>query len=91
MLVANFDANGTVIMTSSNCATINGLVSIMKSGDKTGFVVRLKKPVFSRHGRIFSRQEHVSPADEVGPDNNGMMMIAFITFKSSLVPLLEGL
>ena len=43
----------------------------MNSGDKTGFVARLKKPVFSRHGRIFSRQEHVSPADEVGPDNNG--------------------
>jgi len=71
MLGANFDANSTVIMTSSNCATIKRLVSIMNSGDKTGFVARLKKTVFSHHGRIFSRQEHVSPADEVGPDNNG--------------------
>ena len=51
---ANFDANGTLIMTSSNCATIKRLVSIMNSGDKTGSVARLKKTVFSRHGRIFS-------------------------------------
>ena len=70
MLEANFDANGTLIMTSSNCATIKRLVSIMNSGDKTGFVARLKKPVFSRHGRIFSRREQTSPIDEVGPDNN---------------------
>jgi len=42
----------------------------MNSGDKTGFVVRLKKPVFSRHGRIFSRRDHISPVDEIGPDNN---------------------
>jgi len=32
MFGANFDANGTVIMTSSNCATIKRLVSIMNSG-----------------------------------------------------------
>jgi len=66
---ANFDANSTLIMTSSNCATIKRLVSIMNSGDKTGFVPRLKKPVFSRHGRIFSRPDHISPVDEIGQDN----------------------
>jgi len=71
MLGANFDADGTLIMTSCNCATIKRLVSIMNSGDKTGFVARLKKPVFSRHGRIFSRRDHISPVDEVGPDNIG--------------------
>jgi hypothetical protein len=43
MLGANFDADKTLIMTSSNCATIKELVSIMNSGDKTGFVARLKK------------------------------------------------
>jgi len=42
-LGANFDADGTLIMTSPNCATIKRLVSIMNSGDKTGFVARLKK------------------------------------------------
>jgi len=41
----------------------------MNSGDKTGFVARLKKPVFSRHGHIFSRREHISPVDEIWPDN----------------------
>ena len=51
MLGANFDADGTLITTS---AMIKRLVSIMNSGDKTGFVARLKKPVFSRHGCIFS-------------------------------------
>jgi len=64
-LGANFDTDGTLIMTSCNCATIKRLVSIMNSGHKTGFVARLKKPVFSRHGRIFSRRDH----DEIGPDN----------------------
>jgi len=34
------------------------------------FVARLKKPVFSRHGRIFSRRDHISPVDEIWPDNN---------------------
>jgi len=42
----------------------------MNSGDKTGFVARLKKSVFSRHGRIFSRRDHIYPVDEIGPDNN---------------------
>jgi len=68
-LGANFDVDGTLIMTSSNCANIKRLVSIMNSGDKTGFVARLKKPVFSCHGRIFSRRDHISPVDEIGPDN----------------------
>jgi len=57
-LGANFDADGTLIMTSSNCATIKRLVSIMNSGDKTGFVARPKTKVFSRHGRILSRRDH---------------------------------
>jgi len=70
MLGANFDADGTLIMTSSNCATIKRLVSIMNSGDKTGFVARLKKTDFSCHGRIFSQRDHISPVDEIGPDNN---------------------
>jgi len=68
-LGANFDADGTLIMTSSNYATIKRLVSIMNSGEKTGFVARLNNPVFSRHGRIFSRRDHISPVDEIGPDN----------------------
>jgi len=70
VLGANFDADVTLIMTSSNCATNKTLVSIMNSCDKTGFGARLKKPVFSRHGRIFSRRDHVPPVDEIGPDNN---------------------
>ena len=70
MLGANFDADNTLIMTSSNCATIKELVSIMNSGDKTGFVARLKKSVFSRHGRIFSRRDHISPVDEIRPDKS---------------------
>jgi len=71
MLTAIFDADGTLIMTSSNCATIKRLVSIMNSDDQNGFVARLKKPVFSRHGCISSRRDHNSLADEVGRDNNG--------------------
>ena len=41
----------------------------MNSGDKTGFVARLKKADFSRHGLIISRRDHISPVDEIGPDN----------------------
>ena len=33
-------------------------------------VARLKTPVFKRHGRIFSRRDHLSLVDEIGPDNN---------------------
>jgi len=71
MLGANFDADGTLIMTSSSCATIKRLVSIKNSGNKTGFVARLENPVFSRQGHIFSRRDHISPVDEVLPDING--------------------
>jgi len=42
MLGANFDTDGTLIMTTSNCTMIKRRVSIMNSGDKTGFVARLK-------------------------------------------------
>jgi len=52
-LRANFDADSTLIMTSSNCATIKRLVSIMDSGDKNGFVARLKKSVFIATGAFF--------------------------------------
>jgi len=38
----NSDANGALFMTSSNCATIKRPVSMMNSGDKTGFGARLK-------------------------------------------------
>ena len=41
MLGANFDADSTLIMTSSNRATLKRLVSIMNLGDKTGFVTWL--------------------------------------------------
>ena len=41
----------------------------MNSGDKTGFVARLKKPVCSRYGRIFSRRDHISLVDEIWPDS----------------------
>jgi len=42
MLGANFDADGTLIMTSCKCATNKRIASIMNSGDKTGFVARLE-------------------------------------------------
>jgi len=69
-LGAKFNADGTLIMTSSNCATMKRPVSILNLGDKTGFVARLKRPLFSHHGRIFSGRDHISPMDEIGPDNN---------------------
>jgi len=63
MLGANSDADGTFIMTNSNCATIKRLVSMMNSGDKTRFVLvtRRKKSDFSRHGSHFlSTRPHFS-------------------------------
>ena len=57
-LKANFDADGMLIMTSSNCATIKRLVSIMNSSDKTGFVDRPKKPVFSRPAHFLTTRPH---------------------------------
>jgi len=39
------------------CVTPQELVFIMNSGDKTEFVAKLKKLVFSRHVRIFSRRD----------------------------------
>ena len=71
MLRANFDADGTLIMTSSNCVTMNKLVCIINSGDMTGFVARLQKIVFNSHRRIFSRRDHTSSVNKVGPDNKG--------------------
>jgi len=50
----------------------------MNSGDKTGFVARLKKTVFSSHGLIFSRRDHIFPVDEIGPDNNSREIMLFI-------------
>ena len=43
----------------------------MNLGDKTGFVARPKRPVFSRHGCIFSRRDHTSQVDKVRSDTNG--------------------
>jgi len=56
-------------MTSSNCATIKRLVSITNSGNKTRFVARLNKTVWNRHERIFTQRDHISPVDEIGPEN----------------------
>jgi len=69
MLGPNSNANGTLIMTNLNCATIKK--SFMSSGDKTRFAARPKKTFFSRHGRIFSRQDHTSPVEKVESDDNG--------------------
>jgi len=69
MLGPNSNANGTLIMTNLNCATIKK--SFMSLGDKTRFAARPKKTFFSRHGRIFSRQDHISLVEKVGPDDNG--------------------
>ena len=71
MVGANFDADGTLIMTSSNCATLKRLVSIMNSGDKTGFEARPKNQSSAATG-AFSHDE-TTPlwSTKSGPaDNN---------------------
>ena len=59
--------DGTWTMTGTKCAAIKRLISIMRSGDKTEFINRLKTPdLFNRNGRIFSRRDQIQmPMDEV--------------------------
>jgi len=48
--------DGTLTMSETKCAAIKRLISIMRSGDKTEFINRLKIPDFTnQNGRIFSR------------------------------------
>jgi len=48
--------DGTWTMTATKCAAIKRLISIMRSGDKTEFVNKLKTPdLINRNGCIFSR------------------------------------
>jgi len=50
--------DGTWTMTGTQCAAIKRLISIMRSGDKTVFINRLKTPdLFDRNGRIISRRD----------------------------------
>ena len=57
--------DGTWTMAETKCAAIKRLISIMRSGDKTEFINRLKTPdLINRNGRIFSRQIQM-PMDEV--------------------------
>jgi len=67
MLGANFDADGTLIMTRSNCTTMKRLVSIMNSGDKTKFVARLKAKKTSLQP---PRAHFLIQVDKAEPDNN---------------------
>jgi len=59
--------DGTWTMTGTKCAAIKRLISIMRSGDKTEFINRLKTPnLINRNGRIFSRRDQIQmPMDEV--------------------------
>jgi len=54
-------------MTGTKCAAIKTLISIMRSGDKTEFINRLKTPdLINRNGRIFFRRDQIQmPMDEV--------------------------
>jgi len=54
-------------MTGTKCAAIKKLISIMRSGDKTEFINRLKiLDLTNQHGRIFSRRDQIQmPMDDV--------------------------
>jgi len=54
-------------MTGRKCAAIKRLISIMRSGDKSEFINRLKTPdLINRNGRIFFRRDQIQmPMDEV--------------------------
>jgi len=58
--------DGTCTMTGTKCAAIKRLISIMRSGDKTEFINRLKTPdLTNRNGLIFSRRDQIQmPMDE---------------------------
>ena len=62
--------DGTWTMTGTKCAAIKRLISIMRSGDKTEFINRLKTlDLINRNGRIFSRRDQIQmPMDEVPTD-----------------------
>jgi len=54
-------------MTEAKCAASKRLILIMRSGDKTEFINRLKTPDFTkRNGHIFSQRDQIQmPMDEV--------------------------
>jgi len=52
--------DGTWTMAGTKCAAIKRLISIMRSGDETEFINRLKTPdLIDRNGRIFSRRDQI--------------------------------
>jgi len=59
--------DGTWTMTGTKCAAITRLILIMRSGDKTEFMNRLKTlDLINRNGCIFSRRDQLQmPMDEV--------------------------
>ena len=57
--------DSTWTMTGTKCAAIKRLISIMRSGDQTEFINRLKT-LYLKNGRIFSRRDQIQmPMDEV--------------------------
>jgi len=59
--------DGTWTMIETKCAAIKRLILIMRSGNKTEFINRLKTPDFpNQNGRIFSRRDQIQmPIDQV--------------------------
>ena len=59
--------DGTWTMTETKCTPIKRLILIMRSGDQTEFINRLKTPdLTNRNGRIFSQRDQIQmPMDEV--------------------------
>ena len=59
--------DGTWTMTETKCAAIKKLISIMRSGDRTEFIYRLKtEDLTNQNGRIFSRRDEIQmPMDQV--------------------------
>ena len=59
--------DGTWTITETKCTAIKRRILIMRSGDKTKFINRLKTPdLTNRNGRIFSRRDQIQmPMDKV--------------------------
>ena len=59
--------DGTWTMTGTKCTAIKRLISIIRSGDITEFINRLKTPdLTDRNRRIFSRRDQIQmPMDEM--------------------------
>jgi len=59
--------DGTWTMIGTKCAAIKRMISIMRSGDETEFINRLKTlDLINRNRRIFSRRDQIQmPMDEV--------------------------